>query len=128
MKIKGMIAFLFLVTAGLAHAGTGFLKGEESSGFNKTCYYEGVSGAFTKTVRATQLCPQSADDGRGATRTSQESRTSGNSNGATSTGTRGQLTGERTSGLNKICYYSSIRGEFTKTIRATQICSLSATQ
>jgi hypothetical protein len=45
-----------------------------------------------------------------------------------STGLTGRFVRESTSGFNKTCYYSSIRGEFTKTVGSTQLCPLSATQ
>ena len=38
----------------------GFLKGENSSSLIKTCFYEGYSGIFTKTVGTAEICPQTA--------------------------------------------------------------------
>ncbi len=121
----------FLITtfaANLASAGTGFLQGEQTSGLNKICYYEGASGSFTKTIGAARLCPQSADDGRGgATSRSSELSNRVDQQEATSR-TTGFLSGERTSGLNKTCFYDSPRGTFTKTVSAASICSQSARQ
>lgn len=97
-----------------AFAATGFLQGERGSGLNKICYYDGVSGAFTKTIGSTQICPLSADDGRNA--------------GSSSSSNIGMLSGEETNGFNKTCYYSSVRGTFTKTIGSTQICPLNTKQ
>lgn len=34
------------------------------------------------------------------------------------------LSGERTSGQNKLCFYSCVTGEAAITIRATQLCPL----
>ena len=34
----------------------------------------------------------------------------------------GFLKGERTSGMNKICYYNGPSGDFTKTISSVSIC------
>ena len=39
---------------------TGFLSGDNTSGINKTCYYNSPRGTFTKTVNSASLCPQSA--------------------------------------------------------------------
>jgi len=36
---------------------TCFLSGERTSGMNKICYYNCVSGVAAITIRATQLCP-----------------------------------------------------------------------
>ena len=38
----------------------------------------------------------------------------------------GFLKGERTSGMNKICYYNGPSGDFTKTISSVSICPQSA--
>lgn len=126
-------AFLvaLLAMSGLSYAGTGFKTGEQVSGLNKICYYEGASGAFSKTVSASSLCPLSADDGRGVSRSSSygsNSSTIGNSRQLNQVRSRGQLSGERSSGLNKTCYYDSARGTFTKTVSAAALCPLSATQ
>lgn len=124
---KPMLFIAAAIFAAPSIAGTGFLKGEQTSGLNKICYYEGASGAFSKTVGAANLCPQTADDGRGSS-----SRSSGIDNGSnrnqTSTGSTGFLSGERTSGLNKTCFYDGPRGTFTKTVGAANICPQSARQ
>lgn len=115
----------FFVVPSISMAGTGFLKGEQTSGLNKICYYEGPSGQFTKTVRSINICPLSADDGRSLAPASTQSRTPT----APVVGqNRGQLSGENTNGLNKTCFYNSPRGTFTKTVRSVQLCPLSATQ
>ncbi len=46
-----------LTMSSLSYAGTGFKTGEQISGFNKICYYDGASGAFSKTVSSISLCP-----------------------------------------------------------------------
>ena len=129
-----MDKFLFvtlLAISSMSYAGTGFKTGEQVSGLNKICYYEGASGAFSKTVSATSLCPLSADDGRGSGSGSSygsNNSTFGNSGQLNQVRNRGQLSGERSSGLNKTCYYDSARGSFTKTVSAASLCPLSATQ
>lgn len=40
--------------------GTGHFVRESVSGFNKTCYYSGIRGEFTTTVRSTSICPLTA--------------------------------------------------------------------
>ncbi len=37
--------------------GTAFLKREQSSGFNKICFYDRMGSAFAITIGATELCP-----------------------------------------------------------------------
>ncbi len=126
--IKNSIFFLCILSfSSLSIAGTGFLTGEQTSGLNKICYYEGASGTFSKTIGGVSLCPLSADDGRGPSlgtpsignSTIQRQRPISNT---------GFLSGEITSGLNKTCYYDSVRGTFTKTIGAAQLCPLNAKQ
>lgn len=122
-----LLIVIFVMTTSTGFAGTGFLKGERTSGLNKICFYEGPSGGFSKTVGSANLCPLSADDGRSPAVGSsgfgsdpyQQQRPISNT---------GFLSGERTSGLNKICYYDSPRGTFTKTIGSVQLCPLSAKQ
>jgi hypothetical protein len=36
---------------------TCFLKGEQTSGMNKICYYDCLGSAAAITIKATQLCP-----------------------------------------------------------------------
>ena len=36
---------------------SGYLTGESTSGSLKTCYYDSVSGTFTKTISAIAICP-----------------------------------------------------------------------
>jgi hypothetical protein len=125
--MKRLYILLLLLLPIPSLAGTGFLKGEQTSGLNKVCFYEGASGGFSKTVGAANLCPLSADDGRGA---SLSSPGLGNSSSQPkrSLSNTGFLSGERTSGLNKTCFYDSPRGTFTKTVGGAQLCPLSAKQ
>ena len=109
------------------NAGTGFLNGEETSGLNKICYYDGVNGAFSKTVGVASLCPQSADDGRRFSSSPPSSRSGAPPQPSTMSNT-GFLSGERSSGLNKTCFYDSPRGAFTKTVGAASLCPQSAKQ
>jgi hypothetical protein len=46
------------------------------------------------------------------------------SSASTSAGTIGQLTGEFTSGTNKICYYNVAGSTHTKNVGATELCPL----
>lgn len=126
-----ILLIALLTFSHMVYAGTGFNTGEQVSGLNKICYYEGASGAFSKTVSAASLCPLSADDGRGlggGSNYGNDNSTFGESSQLYQVRNRGQLSGERSSGLNKICYYDSARGAFTKTVSAASLCPLSATQ
>lgn len=115
---------VLLFIPSLSFAAVGFLKGEQDSGLNKICFYEGARGSFTKTVRASQICPIRADDGGGYS----GAAPSVNDNLYRSSGSVGFLTGEQSSGLNKTCFYDSARGTFTKTVRASRICPIRANQ
>ena len=127
LMIRMSVLFLIVLSQfSPTFAATGFLNGEEISGLNKICYYQGASGGFSKTVRAASICPLSADDGRGASYGGSSSNSSASQRPETSV--TGFLSGERTSGLNKICFYDSARGAFTKTVRAAQICPISTKQ
>jgi hypothetical protein len=110
---KSLILIILSVISVCSLAGTGQLTGEQTSGLNKICYYNGVSGSFSKTVSNVSLCPLSADDGKGFSGT---------------TSNTGFLSGENTSGFNKTCYYNSPRGTFTKTVGSVQLCPQSAKQ
>lgn len=126
--MKRLIASIaILLVSSLSWAGTGFLKGEQTSGLNKICYYEGASGSFTKTIGAVGICPLSADDGRGPA-ISSPGLGGGSIQYNQPRGNTGFLSGEQTSGLNKICYYDSARGTFTKVVGAAQLCPLNAQQ
>jgi hypothetical protein len=113
--------FVFLTLSTLVNAGTGFLTGQKISGINKICYFKGPSGAFSKTVSSSQVCPTSADDGRGV-------KTNNSYSAGSSTNNTGFYSSERINGLNKICYYNSPRGTFTKTIGSAQVCPRSIRQ
>lgn len=39
-----------------------FLKGERTSGFNKICYYDCISGTVAITIRNIELCPLTIND------------------------------------------------------------------
>ena len=45
--------------SGAATGGGAFLTGQETSGMNRICYYNGVTGSSAMTIGATQLCPLS---------------------------------------------------------------------
>ena len=42
-------------------AGTGFLKGEETSGMYKICYYDCLGSEVAITIGAVELCPLSIE-------------------------------------------------------------------
>lgn len=123
---KSIIVWFLFILAAHSHADTGFLKGEQVSGLNKICIYSGARGDFTITQSAASVCRPSADDGRG---TINSIGNNGGGLGSSSTqATIGFLSGEQTSGLNKICIYDSARGRFTITQSAASVCRPSARQ
>ena len=123
MKKIILLIFIFSYSYPVV-ATTGFLKGEEVSGLNKTCIYSSSRGDFTITQGAASVCRPSADDGRGSGGSFGGSSSGGNLGG----GTTGFLQGEQTSGLNKICVYSGARGRFTINQGAASVCRPSARQ
>lgn len=40
-----------------AYATIGFLKGEQTSGLNKICYYDVIGSTFTLNIKSYELCP-----------------------------------------------------------------------
>jgi len=56
--IKLAILGLFFTNA---HATTGFLSGEQSSGMNKICYYDVLGSTHTLNVASYELCPITAE-------------------------------------------------------------------
>ena len=124
MKIKATLLTISIFFFESTFGATGFFERESVSGFNKTCTYSSTRGEFTKTIRSTQICPLTADDGR----TNRSMRSSQSNRQQNSGSTTGFFEGETASGFNKICTYSSVRGDFTKTIGSTQLCPLTAKQ
>ena len=126
---KLILVILSMMLSNGVIAGTGFLKGEETSGLNKICYYKGASGKFAKTIKSYQGCPTMADDGKNKFNTYGSTNSKSNSYSSTfKTKVFGTLSGERVSGLNKICYYNSAQGTFSKTISSYQVCPASTTK
>src|SRR5688572_19883017 len=82
-----------------AFAATGFKTGERVSGLNKICYYDVLGSDYSITIGAAQLCPITIDAPNPApSRTGFDPPATGKQTGF--------LTGERSSGMNKICYYN----------------------
>ena len=55
-----LIAVCFFSTEGLsAQTVTAYKTGERTTGMTKQCYYEHLGNEYTRTVRASQLCPLS---------------------------------------------------------------------
>lgn len=48
---------LLSIVATAAFAGTAFLKGEKTSGFNKICFYDNLGSEVAITIKSTDLCP-----------------------------------------------------------------------
>ena len=60
LKNKIMLGLLFLMSSGTVaslYAATGFLKGEETSGMNKICYYNVLGSTHAITIKSYKLCP-----------------------------------------------------------------------
>lgn len=57
--MKKLIALIALTASATAFAGTAYLKYERTTGMTKQCVYEYLGNEYTKTIRATELCPLS---------------------------------------------------------------------
>ena len=57
--MKKLIALIALTTSVTAFAGTAYFKYERTTGMTKQCVYEYLGNEYTKTIRATELCPLS---------------------------------------------------------------------
>ncbi len=102
-----------------ADAATGFLKGEETVGMTKTCYYDVLGSTYTKTVSSVSLCPLSVQVDFPPTPSSPDYSTPP----SPSYGTAFKV-GEKTSGMTKVCYYDYLGSEYTKTISSVSLCPL----
>ncbi len=56
---KIIVAIIALLIFSVSNAQACFLSGERTSGMNKICYYDCVSGTKAITVSAASLCPLS---------------------------------------------------------------------
>lgn len=57
--MKKLIALIALTASVTAFAGTAYFKYERTTGMTKQCVYEYLGNEYTKTIRATELCPLS---------------------------------------------------------------------
>jgi hypothetical protein len=101
-----------------AFAVMGFLKGERTSGMNKMCFYDVLGSTYTLNVGAAQLCPVTIDAPNPAPNPAQ------NYQQPNSGGKMGFLKGERTSGMNKTCFYDALGSTYTLTTSAVSLCPL----
>ena len=91
-------------------------SGERVSGMNKICYYDCAGNEATQTISSTGLCPLNM-----------RSRNAGGSVGGYERPNRGAAcfkTGERLSGLNKICSYNCGGSGRDITVGSAQLCPL----
>ncbi len=110
---------LLLALSWNAQAATGFLSGEETSGMTKTCYYDVLGSTVAKTISSVSLCPLSIQYSNPPA-TNQPAPAPPKSAYITAF-----HTGERTSGMTKICYYEFGGSQYTKTISSVALCPLS---
>lgn len=97
--------------------------GEQTSGFNKLCYYDCLGSAHVVTQSSVSLCAQSVN--APFQRPQQTPRApSPPSSGATTCFARG----ERQAGMNKICYYDCLGSARAVTQSSVSLCPLSIQQ
>ena len=117
--ISVLILMLFLSLD--AVAGLAFKTGENSSGMTKTCFYNYLGSAYTKTVSSIELCPLSIEVGSPSGGFGSAFETT------TPSGGTAFKTGENTTGMTKICFYNYLGSTYTKTVSSIQLCPLSIT-
>lgn len=54
---KCILAIIALSGSISAYAAMGYLKGEQSNGMNKICYYDVLGSTYTLNVPSHQICP-----------------------------------------------------------------------
>ena len=57
--MKKLIVLMAALISASAFAGTAFLKYERVTGMTKQCVYDYLGNEYTRTMRATDLCPLS---------------------------------------------------------------------
>lgn len=59
--MKKLIVLMVALASASAFAGTAFLKYERVTGMTKQCVYDYLGNEYTRTIRATELCPLSIE-------------------------------------------------------------------
>lgn len=57
--MKKLMMLMAALISASAFAGTAYLKYERVTGMTKQCVYDYLGNEYTKTIRATELCPLS---------------------------------------------------------------------
>jgi hypothetical protein len=114
--MKKLATLLMLLLVSPAFAATGFLKGEQTSGLGKVCYYDVLGSPYTINVKSYELCPLTINVDNPAPSANDTYERRG--------GQTGFLRSERTSGMNKICYYDVLGSTRALTISAVSLCPL----
>lgn len=90
------------------------LKREYTSGLNRICVYETLSGEKSSTISGVAICPMSHRDSDDPRYSKQIERPS-----------FGRLKSESSEGMTKTCVYETLRGNYTLDIRRVSLCPLS---
>lgn len=98
-----------------AQTTTAFKTGQRTTGMTKQCYYESLGDQHTEIINSMELCPFSISVGSATILTPVPQPTM----------IAAYKTGERTTGLDKLCFYNGLSGEDTKTIKSIGLCPLS---
>lgn len=100
-------------------------SGEQTSGFNKICYYDCLGSTRAVTQQAISLCALSINaPAPGTTQTPRQPSQSNSGSVPTTCFARG----EQTSGMNKICYYDCLGSARAVTQSAISLCPLTIQQ
>lgn len=116
--MRKLLVGLAMMWASTAHAGTAFYSGEEQGILSKVCYYNYLGSTYTLNTSAVALCPlqiRVPDVPPISTIPPIESPGLGTA----------FLSGERTTGMTKVCFYDYLGDTYTKTVSAVSLCPLS---
>jgi hypothetical protein len=98
-----------------AQTTTAFNTGDRTTGITKLCYYEALGSEHTQAIKSIELCPLSITV-RSVTAPTPAPQP---------TLTTAFKTGERTTGMTKLCFYNGLSSEDVKTIKSVGLCPLS---
>jgi hypothetical protein len=115
------ITLAFTTRAAAAQTTTGFLKGEQTTGTTKQCFYDALGSAYTVTVSSIAICKQTIQI---QTRSSPSPNTPSLPVLPRPSTITAFKTGEQTTGTTKQCYYDGLGNIYTKTVNSIALCPL----
>ena len=132
--MRFILTIVLLALPALCSAQSAFKSGEQINGLTKTCYYDYLGSTYTKTVASHALCPLSLSvntrENKSDTREAESDTRRENVFAVNFNSTRRQASGvafkagERNTGMTKVCYYTHLGSQYTKTVSNIELCPL----